>query len=60
MIDEGMVLAAACSGYGGVAEACSRCASATHRLQMSNDIDLNDLFKPCTAPSSGTAVMPRR
>ena len=47
MIDEGKVLAAATPGYGGVAEALFKMCVGNHvGLQLSNDIDLNDLFKP--------------
>ena len=41
------VLAAATPGYGGVAEALFKMCVGNHvGLQLSNDIDLNDLFKP--------------
>ena len=47
MIDEGKVLAAATPGYGGVAEALFKMCVGNHvGLQLSNDIDLNGLFKP--------------
>ena len=47
MIDEGKVLAAATPGYGGVAEALFKMCVGNHvGLQLSNDIDLNSLFKP--------------
>ena len=47
MIDEGKVLAAATPGYGGVAEALFKMCVGNHvGLQLSNDIDLHDLFKP--------------
>ena len=47
MIDEGKVLAAATPGYGGVAETLFKMCVGNHvGLQLSNDIDLNDLFKP--------------
>ena len=47
MIDEGKVLAAATPGYGGVAEALFKMCVGNHvGLQLSNDINLNDLFKP--------------
>lgn len=47
MIDEGKVLAAATPGYGGVAEALFKMCVGNHvGLQLSNDLNLNDLFKP--------------
>ena len=47
MIDEGKVLAAATPGYGGVAEALFKMCVGNHvGLQLSDDIDLNGLFKP--------------
>ena len=47
MIDEGKVLAAATPGYGGVAEALFKMCVGNHvGLQLSNNIDLNGLFKP--------------
>ena len=47
MIDEGKVLAAATPGYGGVAEALFKMCVGNHvGLQLSNDINLDDLFQP--------------
>ena len=47
MIDEGKVLAAATPGYGGVAEALFKMCVGNHvGLQLSNDLNFNDLFKP--------------
>ena len=47
MIDEGKVLSAATPGYGGVAEALFKMCVGNHvGLQLSNDLNFNDLFKP--------------
>ena len=47
MIDEGKVLAAATPGYGGVAEALFKMCVGNHvGLQLSNDLNLEDLFQP--------------
>ena len=48
MIAEGKVLAAATPGYGGVAEALFKMCVGNHvGLALSNDIPVDDLFKPC-------------
>ena len=47
MIEEGKVLSAATPGYGGVAEALFKMCVGNHvGLQLSNDLNFNDLFKP--------------
>ena len=54
MIDEGKVLAAATPGYGGIAEALFKMCVGNHvGLQLSNSLDLNELFQP----AYGTVIL---
>ena len=54
MIDEGKVLAAATPGYGGIAEALFKMCVGNHvGLQLSNSLDLNELFRP----AYGTVIL---
>ena len=54
MIDEGKVLAAATPGYGGIAEALFKMCMGNHvGLQLSNSLDLNELFQP----AYGTVIL---
>ena len=54
MIDEGKVLAASTPGYGGIAEALFKMCVGNHvGLQLSNSLDLNELFRP----AYGTVIL---
>ena len=54
MIDEGKVLAASTPGYGGIAEALFKMCVGNHvGLQLSNSLDLNELFQP----AYGTVIL---